>query len=112
MLMFSYLQFKNKPWLMWLSGLNASLQRMRIKGSPVQFPVRAHAWVVGWATSRGHEGGNHTSGFFSLSPSLPLSLKINKTPQNKIKSYARVGWQHRETWLTSSHNHIKITTET
>ena len=29
-----------QPWLVCLSGLNAGL---RIKGSPVQFPVRAHA---------------------------------------------------------------------
>ena len=32
------------PWLVRLSGLNAILQT---KGSPVQFPVRARAWVVG-----------------------------------------------------------------
>ena len=32
------------PWLVWLRGLSASLQT---KGLPVQFPVRAHAWVVG-----------------------------------------------------------------
>ena len=30
-------------WLVWLSGLSASL---RTKGSLVQFPVRAHAWVA------------------------------------------------------------------
>ena len=29
-----------EPWLLWLSGLNADL---RTKGSPVRFPVRAHA---------------------------------------------------------------------
>ena len=32
------------PWLVWLSGLSAGL---RTKRSPVRFPVRAHAWVVG-----------------------------------------------------------------
>ena len=31
-------------WLVWLSGLSTSLQT---EGSSVQFPVRAHAWVVG-----------------------------------------------------------------
>ena len=29
-----------QPWLVWLSGLSTSLQT---NGSPVQFPVRAHA---------------------------------------------------------------------
>ena len=41
-------------------------------------PVRAQAWVVGQIPSRGHRRGNHTLIFLSLSPSLPLSLKINK----------------------------------
>ena len=44
----------------------------------VQFPVRAHAWVAGQVPSGGHMRGNHTLIFLSLSPSLPLSLKINK----------------------------------
>ena len=60
-----------QPWLVWLSGLN-------IKGLPVQFPVRAHAWVAGQVPSRGRVRGNHTLVFVSLSPSLPLCLKINK----------------------------------
>ena len=41
---------KIMSWLVWLSGLNASL---RTKGSPVRFPVRAHAGVVGQVPSRG-----------------------------------------------------------
>ena len=40
-----------KPWLVWLSGLGTGL---RIKGSPVHSPARAHAWLAGqvpvWAT--------------------------------------------------------------
>ena len=44
----------------------------------VGFPVRAHAWVVGQVSSRGRMIGNHTLVFPSFSPSLPLSLKINK----------------------------------
>ena len=47
-----------------------------LKGPLVQFPVRAHAWVAGWVPSRGCAGSNHT--FMFLSPSLPLSLKIDK----------------------------------
>ena len=54
------------PWLVWLSGLSASL---RTKGSLVQFPVRAHAWVA--------EATTHWC--FSPSPSPPFSsLKISK----------------------------------
>ena len=37
--------YQKSPWLVWLSGLSASLQT---KGLPVLFPVRAHAWVRGW----------------------------------------------------------------
>ena len=64
-------------WLVWLSGLNASLQTQR---SLVQFPVRAHAWVVGQVPSWGHERGNgsmflnHTLMFLSLFLSHLLSL--------------------------------------
>ena len=61
---------------MWLSGLSTSL---RTKGSPVQFLVRAHAWVAGQIPSWGHTRGNHTLIFLSLS----LSLKINKVLKNK-----------------------------
>ena len=62
------------PWLVWLSGLSASL---RTKGLPVQFPVRAHAWVAGQVPSRGHVRGNHTLMFLS-SFSLPSPLSKNK----------------------------------
>ena len=57
------------------SGLSAGLQT---KGSLVQFPVRARAWVAGQVAGRWCVRDNHTLMFVSLSPSLPLSLKINK----------------------------------
>ena len=64
------------PWRVWLRGMSASL---RIKGSLVQFLVRAHGWAVGQVPSRGHVRGNHTLMFLSLSFSLPSPLsKINK----------------------------------
>ena len=56
------------PWLVWLSGLHARLQS---KGSPVGFPVRAHAWVAGQVPSSGSKRGNHTLVFLSLSFSCP-----------------------------------------
>ena len=40
----SNLKKKKNTWLVWLSGLSAGL---RTKGSPVGFPVRAHAWLMG-----------------------------------------------------------------
>ena len=48
--------------------------RLGTKGLPVQFPVRAHAWVVGQVPSGHHLRGNHTLMFLSLSFSLPYPL--------------------------------------
>ena len=64
------LKYLNKPWLVWLCGLSASLQS---KGYLVRFPVRTRAWVLGQVPSRGCARGNHT-----LFLSLPSPLKINK----------------------------------
>ena len=61
--------FKNLllHWLVWLSVFSTSL---RTKGSLVQFPIRAHAWIVGPVPCRGCMRGNHTLMFLSLSPPL------------------------------------------
>ena len=64
---------------MWLSGLKAGLLT---KGSPVHFPVRAHAWVAGQVPSRGHTRANHTLMFLFLPFSLLSPLYKNKI--NKI----------------------------
>ena len=66
---------KNGSWLVWLSELSTRLQT---KESSVRCPVMAHAWVMGQVPSRGCMSSNHTLMFFSLSFSLPLSLKVNK----------------------------------
>ena len=58
-------------WLVWLSGLRASLWT---KMSPVGFSVRAQVWIAGQVPSRGHMRDNHTLMFFSLSFSLPSPL--------------------------------------
>ena len=72
---------QKEPCLVWLRGLSVSLQT---KGSPVQMPVRAPAWVAGQVPSRGHTRDNHTLMFLSLSPSLPSCLsKINKILKKK-----------------------------
>ena len=68
------------PWLVWLSELSTGLQT---KGSPVWFPVRAHAWVAGQVPSRGRSRGNHTLMFLFLSFLLPSPLKINKIFKSK-----------------------------
>ena len=68
------LYFKNEPWLMWLSGLSASL---RTKGLPVLFPVRAHAWVAGQVPIGG-AGEATTHCCFSPSFSFLSPLSKNK----------------------------------
>ena len=61
---------EKEPWLVWLSGLSASLQT---KGLQVLFPVPAHAWVAGQVLSRGYVKGNYTLMFLSLFHSLKLN---------------------------------------
>ena len=69
-------QLKNnklQPWLVWLSGLSASLWT---NGSPVRFPVRAHAWVAGQVPSGSvWKATKHWCFSLSLSPSLPVLSK-------------------------------------
>ena len=61
---------------MWLSGLGTDLQT---KGSPVPFPVTAHAWATGQVPSwDAREATTHWCFSLSSSPSPPFSLKINK----------------------------------
>ena len=52
--------------------------RLQTKGSPVQFPVRAHAWVAGRVPNKGHMRGNCTLMFLFLSFSLSSPLSKNK----------------------------------
>ena len=63
-------EYKNKAWLVWLSRLSASLGT---KGSPVWFPVRAHAWVVGQVPGGRCARGNHTLMFKKI-----IKPKTNK----------------------------------
>ena len=71
----------SEPWLVWFSGLSASLWTKR---SQVRFPVRAHAWVVGqvpgWQLTR----DNHTLVFLFLSFSIPSPLSKNKFKKENI----------------------------
>ena len=73
-------QLKTKsymPWLVWLSGLSASL---RTKGLPVRFQsgrmpdVQASTLPPSWGRTR----GNHTLTFLSLSFSFLFPLCKNK----------------------------------
>ena len=63
------------PWLVRLGGLSAGL---RTKGSPVGFPVRARAWVIGQVPAGSVQEAtdqhiSRTSVVLSLPPSLPFS---------------------------------------
>ena len=60
----------NRPWLVWLSGLSTRLQS---KGLLVQFPIRAHAWVVGSVPSQG-ACERHLIILSHIDVSLPLFL--------------------------------------
>ena len=80
------------PWLVWLSGLSAGL---RTKGSSVQFPVKAHAGVVGQGPSGEHERENHTFMFLSVFFHLPSPLF------NKIKSFLKIKNQKESNKKTS-----------
>ena len=64
----------------WLSEWSAGLQT---KGLPVQFPVSAPDQVPSWGRARGNRSVTHQCFCASLSPSLPLSLKINKILKKK-----------------------------
>ena len=71
------LKRRERPWLVWLSGLSSGLQAKRL---PVRFPVRVHAWVAARSPVGGvWEAANLTHWCFSpsLFTSLPLSLKVN-----------------------------------
>ena len=75
-----FLKIKNSPWLVWLSGLSASL---KTEGSPVQFPVGAHAWVVcgsgpllGVYKSQPDWSVTHRCFSPSLSPSRPPKINL------------------------------------
>ena len=50
--------------------------RLQTKGSPVRFPVRAHAWVSGQVPGGGHMRGNYTLMFLSLPFPLSKSKQI------------------------------------
>ena len=52
-------------WLVWLSGLSAGL---RTKSSPVWFPVKEHAWVVGRVPGWGCVRGNQSMFLVYVSP--------------------------------------------
>ena len=83
---------------MWLSGLSAGL---RIKGSLVWFPVRAHAWVVGQVPSAGwgaQEATTHWCFSPSLSSSITLCLKINKIFERKkyfLSKLLSLSWESK-----------------
>ena len=66
------------PWLVWLSGLSAGL---RIKGSPVQFPVWGACLGCSRVPSVGHARGNHILMF----PFLPPFPSLRKKKKKKKK---------------------------
>ena len=81
------------------------------KGSLVQLPVGAHAWVVGQVPGRRHARGNHILMFLSLYFSLPSPLSKNKYIKFKKKKPWTWGpwsrWRHRSLCNhRENHNYI------
>ena len=72
-LKFPHTKINIGPWLVQLSGYSMGLRTNRL---PVQFPLRAHAWVAGQVPSKGCSRGNHTLMFLSLFLFPFHSLKI------------------------------------
>ena len=68
-----------QPWLVWLSGLSASLQT---KGLQFDSRSKAHACVVGQGPIAGCVRGNHTLMFSFSSPVSSLKINHNPPPQN------------------------------
>ena len=79
----------NGPWLVWLSGLSASLWIKEL----VQFPIRAHDWVATRSPVGGTQGATT---HWCFSPSLPLS----KNKWNLKKNLSK--WNIPYLWIPSS----------
>ena len=69
---------------MWLSGLGIVPQTKR---SPVQFQVRAHAWVEGQTPSWRYAGGNRSMFLLHMDVPLPLFLPPTDLSSNKGRSH-------------------------
>ena len=92
-----------QPWLARLSWLGIILQSKRYT---VRFLVRAPAWVDGSVPGQGSSkrqpiNVSLTLMFLSLSPSLPLSLKINKYNKNKERKPWLVWLSWIECWAAN-----------
>ena len=97
------LRLQKKSLKLWIE------HELQTKGSPVQFLVRAHAWVAGQVPSAGHERQPHIDVSLPLSPSFPFSLKINKIfkNENSLKlnatSHSKVSWTLTHMGFQNSH---------
>ena len=95
-------------WQVLLSGLSAGLQT---KGSPVRFPVRAHAWVAGQVPS---EGVWEATTQWCFSASLH-SLKLKKEQEKKtykcpISPLKVIGHQDMQNTTQQGHHPTPVRT--
>ena len=95
------MKLRNKAKIIKIStsaGWGGSLDRVPAcepKGHQFDSQARTYAWVAGQVPSRGRTRDNHTLMFLSLSPSLPLSLKINKLKKENAQNQ-----KVKDEWIT------------
>ena len=90
------------PWLVWLSRLGIIPQTERL---PVEFPVKAHVWVLGQVPGWGQARRNRYI-FLSFLPPF-LSLKINTIFKNTLVLWTHFGncedhWDIKQ-WKVACH---------
>ena len=81
---------QKQPWLVWLSGLRPGMWTERL---PVQFQVRAHAWVAGQVPSWGR--GNRS--MYISHTDVSLSFSKRKDLEVIMSHYLTSNWFLRGT---------------
>ena len=100
--------FKNQLWLVWLSWLEVISQSKRL---PVQFLVRAHAWVAGSIPGQGvcqRHSINVSLSHQRFSPSLSLfPPSPSKNKENLLNNNLKIQYKKK---IGIRENHVHFST--